>query len=71
MTAASTNCAASTKRVWQVTGGLWYNLYKGRFGMMRIGEQASYTKRDLFSGIGGGPSTDEIVVLTSLRYYPF
>lgn len=70
-TEGSTLCAANTHRVWQITGGLWYNLYKGNFGLVRVGEQASYTRRDIFQGIGGAPSTDEVVVLTSLRYFPF
>jgi hypothetical protein len=70
-TEGSTLCVANTHRLWQVTGGLWYNLYKGNFGLVRIGEQASYTRRDIFQGIGGAPSADEVVVLTSLRYFPF
>jgi hypothetical protein len=63
-------CAANTSRVWQVAGGAWYSLYKGSYGMLRIGAQGSYTKRYIFNGIGGSPSTDEGMFFTSLRYYP-
>jgi len=66
----STLCAQNTSRVWQVAGGAWYSLYKGSYGMLRIGAQGSYTRRYIFKGIGGSPSTDEGMFFTSLRYYP-
>ena len=66
----STVCAQNTSRVWQVSGGAWYSLYKGSYGTLRIGAQGSYTRRDIFKGIGGSPSTDEGMFFTSLRYYP-
>jgi hypothetical protein len=66
----STVCAQNTSRVWQVSGGAWYSLYKGDYGTLRIGAQGSYTRRDIFKGIGGSPSTDEGMFFTSLRYYP-
>jgi hypothetical protein len=69
--AASTNCAANTKRIWQVTGGFWWDVYKGDFGRLRVGGQGSYTERHVFAGIGGGPNTNEGVFMASLRYYPF
>jgi hypothetical protein len=66
----STLCAENTSRVWQVAGGAWYSLYKGSYGMLRIGAQGSYTRRYIFKGMGGSPSTDEGMFFTSLRYYP-
>jgi hypothetical protein len=36
-----------------------------------VGAQYEYIKRESFVGIGGAPSTDDNIVLTSLRYYPF
>ncbi len=66
----STVCAQNTSRVWQVSGGAWYSLYKGSYGTLRIGAQGSYTRRNIFKGIGGSPSTDEGMFFTSLRYYP-
>jgi hypothetical protein len=71
VTAASTNCAANTSRVWQVTGGFWWDVYKGDFGRLRVGGQGSYTERQVFAGIGGGPNTNEGIFMASLRYYPF
>jgi hypothetical protein len=71
VTAAATNCAANTSQVWQVTGGFWWDVYKGDFGRLRIGGQGSYTERRVFAGIGGGPNTNEGIFMASLRYYPF
>jgi hypothetical protein len=71
VTAASTNCAANTSRVWQITGGFWWDVYKGDFGRLRVGGQGSYTERQVFAGIGGGPNTNEGIFMASLRYYPF
>jgi hypothetical protein len=55
----STVCAQNTSRVWQVAGDAWYSLYKGSYGTLQIGAQDSYTRRYIFNGIGGSPSTDE------------
>jgi hypothetical protein len=71
VTAASTNCAANTSRVWQITGGFWWDVYKGNFGRLRVGGQGSYTERQVFAGIGGGPNPNEGIFMASLRYYPF
>jgi hypothetical protein len=45
-------CTGNTKRIWQLTGGMWDRLYKGSFGEVRVGVQYSYTERELFSGNG-------------------
>jgi len=71
VTAASTNCAANTSRVWQITGGFWWDVYKGDFGRLRVGGQGAYTERQVFAGVGGGPNTNEGIFMGSLRYYPF
>ena len=71
VTAAATTCAANTERVWQITGGFWWDVYKGDFGRLRVGGQGSYTERSVFAGIGGGPNTNEGIFMASLRYYPF
>jgi hypothetical protein len=67
----STACAANTSQIWQVTGGFWWDVYKGDFGRFRIGGQGSYTERRVFAGVGGGPNTNEGIFMVSLRYYPF
>jgi hypothetical protein len=71
VTAAATNCAANTSSVWQITGGFWWDVYKGDFGRLRVGGQGSFTERSVFAGIGGGPNTNEGIFMASLRYYPF
>ena len=45
----------------------------GLFGTTAIvaGLEYEYLKRESFDGIGGAPSTDNNIVLTSFRYYPF
>ena len=71
VTEGSTACAANTSGIWQLTSGAWYKIYNGSFGTMQAGAQYSYTRRDSFPGIGGGPSTDQNVLMASFRYYPF
>ena len=53
-----------------MASGVWYSLYNGSYGTLRIGAQGSYTQRYIFKGIGGSPSTNEGMFFTSLRYYP-
>lgn len=76
-------CQGATHRIVQVTGGMWDKLYRGSFGELRVGVQYSYTQRNLFAattnanGIGTSAAplvsakTNEHMVETSLRYYPF
>ena len=69
---AGTNSNANTRRVRQATIGVWDTFYNGPYGQLRGGAQYSFTEKTLFSSnIGGAPSADENIVLTSLRYYPF
>lgn len=51
--------------------GFWHDLYKGNFGRVRVGAQYEYVKREAFEGIGGAPTTDNNIILTSIRYYPW
>ena len=76
-------CAGATKRIFQITGGLWDKLYKGSFGEVRVGVQYAYTQRQLFAtttnanGIGTAAAplvsarANDNTILTSFRYYPF
>jgi hypothetical protein len=43
----------------------------GHLGRVALGAQYEYLKREAFNGLGGAPSTDDSVVYTSVRYYPF
>jgi len=65
------DCIANNKKLTEVTVGFWQNVYKGDYGRVAFGAQYEYIKRYSFDGIGGAPSTDNNVVLTSVRYYPF
>jgi hypothetical protein len=66
-------CGGNTRRVRQVTGGLWQKIYNGSFGRAQVGLQYSYTQRDLFisANSNGVPSTDQSIGMISFRYYPF
>jgi hypothetical protein len=65
------DCIANNKKLTEVTVGFWQNVYKGDYGRVAFGAQYEYIKRYSFDGIGGAPSTDNNVVMTSVRYYPF
>ena len=71
MCPTSTSIATRICWCWQITGGFWWDVYKGDFGRFRVGGQGSYTERSVFAGIGGGPNTNEGIFMASLRYYPF
>ncbi|MFB9268974.1 hypothetical protein ACFFWD_38650 [Bradyrhizobium erythrophlei] len=64
-------CNGNTKEIRQLTGGFYKTLYQGAFGAVKLGTQYSYTQRFTFEGVGGAPKTDEHIVMTQLRYYPF
>ncbi|MDP4006626.1 hypothetical protein [Methylobacterium sp. NEAU K] len=70
--ASASTCQAESRNVWQVTAGFWHDLYKGSYGRVVAGAQGSYTTREAFRGAAGlAPSTNMVVGLVSLRYYPF
>ena len=68
-TGTSTTCVADTKRLVDAKVGFWWHLYRGPYGQFEFGSELEYLKRTAFSGIGGAPSTDNIVYFNSLRYY--
>ena len=68
-TGISTTCVANNRRLEDAKIGFWQDLYKGPFGHFVVGAELEYIKRTSFSGIGGAPSTDDIVGFTSLRFY--
>ena len=65
------DCIANNQRLSELTIGFWQNVYKGDYSRVTFGAQYEYIKRKAFNGIGGAPSTDDNVVMTSVRYYPF
>lgn len=58
-------------KVSQETIGLWWAFYKGNYGAAKLGLQYSYTKNTGFQVGGVAPTTDDNMVFTSLRYFPF
>jgi hypothetical protein len=66
------SCSVNLEAENQVAGGFWWRIYQGKFGSFRFGMQASYTKLESFAGANGlHAPTDESMVFTSIRYYPF
>jgi hypothetical protein len=70
-TGGTSNCAAVNKEVDMATVGFWQNLYKGEYGRVATGFQYEYIRRKSFDGLPGPVSTNDNVVMSSLRYYPF
>jgi hypothetical protein len=64
-------CNGNTRDLRQATVGVWDKAYQGGFGRLQVGLQYSYTRRETFPGVGGGPSVGENMLFTSFRYYPF
>ena len=79
--AAANPCVGAPKQIFQVTGGMWDNIYRGSFGQVRVGLQYSFTERQIFNSPGGSPypvvpsnyqpKAYDNMVFTSLRYFPF
>ncbi len=65
------SCSPNLQAVSEVTAGFWSRLYHGRNGSFRFGMQYSYHHMTAFPGTGGKPETDDNMVFSSLRYYPF
>ena len=75
----NTGCGANIEAENQIAAGVWWRAYQGKFGSFRLGLQYSYTHVIAFSGLNGTgatatylhPNTDDSMVFTSIRYYPF
>jgi hypothetical protein len=66
------SCSPLTKTIDQYTGGFWWKFYQGSFGRAQFGIQYSYTERKAFADtVGIAPKTQENMVFTSFRFYPF
>ena len=64
------SCGAQTRDVQEITGGWWYDIYKGDRGRFRQGFQYSYAVREGWSGASGiGAKGINNMWCTSLRYY--
>ncbi len=63
-------CQAETEDLRQLTAGFWQDVYKGDYGRFTLGFQGGEIWRNAFAGVGGSPSTNIGIFMTSLRYYP-
>jgi Skp family chaperone for outer membrane proteins len=64
------SCGAQTRNVQEITGGYWYDIYRGDRGRLRQGIQYGYAVREGWSGASGiGAKGIDNMVWTSLRYY--
>lgn len=70
------SCGAQTRDVQEITGGYWYEIYKGDRGRLRQGIQYGYAVREGWSGApattgasGIGAKGVENMIFTSFRYY--
>jgi hypothetical protein len=64
-------CNGNTSEVRQYTAGFYDTVLKGDYGAVKFGVQYSYNQRFAFAGVGGAPKTDDHIVMTQVRYYPF
>lgn len=64
------SCGAQSRDVQEMTGGWWYDIYRGDRGRLRQGFQYSYAVREGWSGAAGiGAKGIDNMVFTALRYY--
>jgi hypothetical protein len=65
-------CSPNLQAENQISTGFWWKAYQGKFGSFRFGMQYSYTHLSAFPAVGNvRPTTDDSMVFTSIRYYPF
>ena len=64
-------CSVNIQAENQINAGFWWKIYQGKYGSFRYGMQYSYTHLTSFAGVGGHAPTDDSMVFTSIRYYPF
>jgi len=70
-TEGASACAANTSSIKSGTLGGWWKFYQGELGNAQIGFTDTYIRREIFTGIGGNPSTNINIALVSFRYYPY
>jgi hypothetical protein len=70
------SCGAQTRNVQEITGGYWYDIYRGDRGRLRQSIQYGYSVREGWSGAAataGGPGIGakgiDNMFWTSFRYY--
>ncbi len=67
--AGTGSCTANTRNLIEGTFGFWFKPYNGPKGRIQFGPQYEYIVRNTWRGIGGDPSANNNIILTSFRYY--
>jgi hypothetical protein len=62
-------CRGDNRNIYEGMIGYWYRLYRGDFGSIAYGNQVTYLRRTLWSGIGNTPDGRNVVVYSTLRFY--
>jgi hypothetical protein len=62
-------CRGDNRNIYEGMIGYWYRLYRGDFGSIAYGNQLTYLRRNLWSGIGDTPDGRNVVVYSTLRFY--
>lgn len=68
---SSLPCSANTRGVMEATIGAWWRFFKGDFGTVEAGAQLAYSRRQIWNGVGGDPSTSMSQIFFDFRYLPF
>jgi hypothetical protein len=64
------SCGAQSRDVQEITGGYWYDIYRGDRGRLRQSIQYGYAVREGWSGAAGiGAKGIDNMFWTSFRYY--
>jgi hypothetical protein len=64
------SCGAQSRDVQEMTGGYWYDIYRGEHGRLRQGVQYGYAVREGWSGASGiGAKGIDNMFWTTFRYY--
>ncbi len=66
---SQSNCTTDTRDLQELSIGYWYDFYKGPAGRLRQGVQYSYLTKQIWSGLGATPNSDNNMFFTSFRYY--
>ncbi|MBV8409343.1 MAG: hypothetical protein JOY64_17055 [Alphaproteobacteria bacterium] len=64
-------CTGNTQWVNEITAGLNWNVFRGRFGTWRTGFQYSHIARQAYAGVGGSPWAADDMFMFNFRYLPF
>ncbi len=62
---------ATPRKSGNTRSAVYDTIFQGAYGTVKAGVQYSYNQRFAFAGVGGAPKTDDHIVMTQIRYYPF